>query len=99
MTTPNIAVSRSRTWNFPRVRLSRHGVGPVVLALLVLVVWWVSSGLSFVIPGPGETLAELGLFAEVGWLQHKLAHPVQDAADLDFKLQQACLNLGIVVRN
>jgi hypothetical protein len=42
---------------------------------------------------------KFGLFAEVGWLQHKLSHPVDEAADLDFKLQQACLNLGIVVRN
>ena len=60
MTTPNLAVTRSRTWNFPRISLSRNSVGPVVLALVVLLVWWVSSGLSFVIPGPGETLAELG---------------------------------------
>jgi hypothetical protein len=43
--------------------------------------------------------SSLGLFAEVGWLQHKLSHPVDGAADLDFKLQQACLNLGIIVRN
>lgn len=43
--------------------------------------------------------SKVGLFTEVGWLQHKFAHEVQDAADLDFALQQACLNLGIIVRN
>lgn len=61
MSSPEIAVVRSRTWNFPKVSFSRSGAaGPVMLGLLVLLVWWLSSGLSFVIPGPGETLAELG---------------------------------------
>lgn len=59
MTTPQLTATRSRTWNFPRVALTRNGIAPVVLALIFLLVWWVSSGLSFVIPGPGETVREL----------------------------------------
>lgn len=43
--------------------------------------------------------SKFGLFTEIGWMQHKLAHEVEGAADLDFKLQQTCLNLGIIVRN
>jgi hypothetical protein len=42
---------------------------------------------------------KFGLFAEVGWLQHRFAHAVESSADLDFELQQTCLNLGIIVRN
>jgi hypothetical protein len=42
---------------------------------------------------------KIGLFAEAGWLQHKFAHPVTGASDLDFRLQQACLNLGLILRN
>jgi hypothetical protein len=43
--------------------------------------------------------SKLGLFAEAGWLQHKIAHAVTGQADLDFTLRQSCLNLGIIVRN
>jgi hypothetical protein len=43
---------------------------------------------------------KFGLFAEVGWEQHRMAHDQDNnLPDLDFKLQQALLNLGIVVRN
>ena len=42
---------------------------------------------------------KFGLFAETGWEQHRVAHTREKAPDLDFKLQQALLNLGIVVRN
>ena len=43
---------------------------------------------------------KFGLFAEVGWEQHRMAHSQDNnLPDLDFKLQQALLNLGIVVRN
>jgi hypothetical protein len=42
---------------------------------------------------------KLGLFAEVGWQQHRLEHSQDPQPDLDFKLQQACVNLGLVVRN
>ena len=42
---------------------------------------------------------KFGLFGEVGWEQHRLTHSRQDQSDLDLKLQQALLNLGIVVRN
>ena len=42
---------------------------------------------------------KFGLFAEAGWEQHRIAHSREKAPDLDFKLQQAVLNLGIVVRN
>jgi len=42
---------------------------------------------------------KFGLFAEVGWQQHRIEHSQDPLPDLDFKLQQACLNLGIVVRN
>lgn len=42
---------------------------------------------------------KFGLFAEVGWQQHKLSHSAEIGQDLDFELQQWCLNLGIVVKN
>lgn len=42
---------------------------------------------------------KFGLFAEGGWLQHKLSHSAEVGQDLDFELQQWCLNLGIVVKN
>ena len=42
---------------------------------------------------------KFGLFGEVGWEQHRLTHARQGQSDLDLKLQQALLNLGIVVRN
>jgi hypothetical protein len=42
---------------------------------------------------------KFGLFAEVGWQQHKLSHSADVGQDLDFELQQWCLNLGIAVKN
>jgi len=42
---------------------------------------------------------KLGLFAEVGWEQHRIEHSQDPLPDLDYKLQQALLNVGIVVRN
>jgi hypothetical protein len=42
---------------------------------------------------------KFGLFAEVGWEQHRITHPDGAQPDFDFKLQQALLNLGVVVRN
>ena len=42
---------------------------------------------------------KLGVFAELGWEQHRFAHERDSGADLDFKLQQLCTNLGIIVRN
>lgn len=42
---------------------------------------------------------KFGLFGEVGWQQHRISHSRDPLPDLDFKMQQACLNLGIVVRN
>jgi hypothetical protein len=42
---------------------------------------------------------KFGLFAEGGWLQHKLSHSAEVGQDLDFELRQWCLNLGIVVKN
>jgi hypothetical protein len=42
---------------------------------------------------------KFGLFAEVGWQQHRIEHSQDPLPDLDFKLQQAVFNLGIVVRN
>lgn len=42
---------------------------------------------------------KFGLFAEAGWAQHRIAHSQDPLPDLDFKLQQGLLNLGIVVRN
>jgi hypothetical protein len=42
---------------------------------------------------------KFGLFAEVGWEQHRISHSQDPKPDLDFKLQQALMNLGIVVRN
>lgn len=42
---------------------------------------------------------KFGLFAEVGWEQHRLSHTRDGESDLDVELQQALLNLGIVLRN
>lgn len=42
---------------------------------------------------------KFGLFGELGWEQHRLTHTRDGQSDLDLKLQQALLNLGIVVRN
>lgn len=42
---------------------------------------------------------KFGLFAEVGWEQHRFQHSRDSAPDLDFALRQAMLNLGIVLRN
>lgn len=42
---------------------------------------------------------KFGLFAEGGWLQHRITHSGGEVQDLDLVLQQWCLNLGIVVRN
>jgi hypothetical protein len=49
--------------------------------------------------GAAHLTSKFGLFGEVGWEQHRLTHARQDQSDLDLKLQQALLNLGIVVRN
>ncbi|HXK19514.1 MAG TPA: hypothetical protein VNG33_17010 [Polyangiaceae bacterium] len=42
---------------------------------------------------------KFGLFGEVGWEQHRMTHARDDQSDLDLELQQALLNVGIVVRN
>jgi hypothetical protein len=42
---------------------------------------------------------KFGLFAEAGWQQHRFQHSRENESDLDYKLQQALLNLGIVFRN
>lgn len=42
---------------------------------------------------------KFGLFAETGWLQHKLTHSGDVVQDLDVTLQQWCLNLGIIVKS
>jgi hypothetical protein len=42
---------------------------------------------------------KFGLFAEAGYLQHKMSHTAELGPDLDFALRQWCLNLGIVVKN
>ncbi|MEE6287336.1 ABC transporter permease subunit [Georgenia sp. MJ173] len=61
MSTPDVAVTRSRSWSFPRLTLPRSGMlGPAVLAVAVVAVWQLSSGLVFVIPSPADTIAELG---------------------------------------
>ena len=49
--------------------------------------------------GAAHFSPKFGLFAEVGWLQHKFSHDGEVGPDYDFTLQQACLNLGIVLRN
>ena len=49
--------------------------------------------------GAVHFVPKFGLFGEVGWQQHRLTHPRDVEQDFDFKLQQACLSLGIVVRN
>ena len=42
---------------------------------------------------------KFGLFAETGWEQHRLTHTREGQSDLDLKLQQALLNVGLVLRN
>lgn len=42
---------------------------------------------------------KLGVFAELGWQQHRMAHDRDVGPDLDFALKQTLLNLGFVVRN
>ncbi len=49
--------------------------------------------------GAAHFSPKFGLFGEVGWLQHRFSHSSEVAPDLDFKLQQWCFNVGIVVRN
>ena len=49
--------------------------------------------------GAAHFSSKFGLFGEVGWLQHRFSHSAEVGQDYDFKLQQWCLNLGIVVRN
>ncbi|WP_127126826.1 ABC transporter permease [Georgenia sp. SYP-B2076] len=59
MSTPDLAMTRSRTTSLPKIRLSRNTVGPVLLAVAVLVLWQISSGLVFVIPSPAATVGRL----------------------------------------
>jgi len=40
-----------------------------------------------------------GLFAELGWLQHKMSHGSDAGPDLDFRLSQWNLNLGFALKN
>ena len=49
--------------------------------------------------GAVHFIPKFGLFAEVGWEQHRMTHSRDQVQDIDIKLQQALLNLGIVVRN
>jgi hypothetical protein len=42
---------------------------------------------------------KFGLFAEVGWAQHRFQHSRDALPDLDLALRQPLLNLGIVFRN
>lgn len=49
--------------------------------------------------GAAHFTSKVGMFAELGWLQHKFAHDGEVGPDLDFALRQFCLNIGLVVRN
>jgi hypothetical protein len=49
--------------------------------------------------GAAHFSPKFGLFTELGWLQHRFSHSGEGVQDLDFKLQQWCFNVGIVVRN
>jgi len=42
---------------------------------------------------------KLGVFAELGWQQHRLTHDRDVGPDLDFELRQTLVNVGLVVRN
>lgn len=42
---------------------------------------------------------KFGLFAELGWLQHRISHDAEPGSDLDFRLAQWNLNLGFVFKN
>jgi hypothetical protein len=42
---------------------------------------------------------KFGLFAELGWLQHKMSHAGDTGPDLDFRLAQWNFNIGFVLRN
>ncbi len=48
--------------------------------------------------GAAHFTSRFGMFGEVGWMQHKAEHQAEVGADLDFRLRQFCLNLGIVMR-
>lgn len=49
--------------------------------------------------GAAHFTSKVGMFTELGWLQHKFAHDGEVGPDLDFALRQFCLNIGLVVRN
>jgi hypothetical protein len=42
---------------------------------------------------------KLGLFAEVGWLQHKIRHSSDAGPPLDLRVAQGVFNLGFVFRD
>ena len=40
---------------------------------------------------------QFGLFAEIGWLQHKMSHDFEEVrGDIDYRLSQLIINLGFV---
>jgi hypothetical protein len=42
---------------------------------------------------------KFGLFAELGWAQHRFQHARDELSDLDLALRQPFTNLGFVLRN
>lgn len=42
---------------------------------------------------------KFGLFAELGWAQHRFQHSRENLSDLDLALRQPFMNLGLVFRN
>ena len=42
---------------------------------------------------------KFGLFAELGWMQHRMSHDAETGSDLDFRLGQWNTNLGFVFKN
>jgi len=40
-----------------------------------------------------------GMFAELGWMQHRISHAGQIGEDLDFRLAQGNFNVGIVLKD
>jgi hypothetical protein len=53
----------------------------------------------FLVGGAAHLSPKFGLFAEVGWLQHKISHDSTTGNDLDFRLTQWTFNIGFVLRN
>lgn len=49
--------------------------------------------------GAAHFSPKFGMFGELGWMQHKVAHDGEAGPDLDYALRQFLMNIGFVFRN